>query len=616
MNYVPTLVDKLAHVKSSVWVLALLSIHAGLLAGGAALHSPTIDEVGHMAGGLGIWQAGRFDLYCVNPPLVRMIAVLPVLLDRPQVDWGKPQQHPVHRQEFELGRKLIADTGPRAFWYFTWARWACIPFSLLGGYLCYRWARELYGDAAGLMALTLWCLCPNILAHAQLITPDTGAAAFGLLATYTFWHWLKAPSWSSTLLAGVALGFAELSKTSWVLLFALWPALWLACRCTRPAPSPGPWRRVEIAQLALILTTAVYFINLGFGFDRSFTKLKDFRFVSTQLRSDEPITPGKPALNNRFGGDWLGEVPVPLPRYYVLGIDVQKHDFEANMRSYLRGELRDDGWWYYYLYALAVKVPLGTWVLGFTAIILTQWRPVGTAGWRDDLVLLAPAAALLILVSSQTGINNHLRYVLPALPFAYIAASRTAWVFSRPGWKAQLVVAGALFWSAGSSMWYYPHSLSYFNELAEGPLNGHYHLIDSNIDWGQDLFFLKRWLKAHPEARPLGLAYFGHFDPRVAGIEFELPPLVPRPEGRDRNPAVVTPTPQPGWYAVSVNLLHGYTYTIADGRGGLKYLDKPYVAYFLDFQPVARAGYSVYIYHLTADDCQAWQQSLLASFCR
>ena len=86
---------------------------------------------------------------------------------------------------------FITANGERSFWFFTWARWVCIPFSLLGGYVCYRWAKELYGEWSGLLALTLWCFEPNILANGQMITPDMGATAFGVTAAYVFWRWLK-----------------------------------------------------------------------------------------------------------------------------------------------------------------------------------------------------------------------------------------------------------------------------------------------------------------------------------------------------------------------------------------------------------------------------------------
>ena len=211
-------------------VPVLLAGHAALLAYGAAVHSPCIDEVGHLAAGLSHWQLGRFDLYHVNPPLVRMVAALPVLLAQPKTDWSQYSDAPGARSEFGIGRDFITANGERSFWLFTWARWAVIPFSLLGGYVCFRWARELYGDWPGLLALTLWCFEPNVLANAQMITPDTGATALGLTAAYVFWKWLRRPGWPLALGAGLALGLALLTKTTWVILFALWPALCLVWR--------------------------------------------------------------------------------------------------------------------------------------------------------------------------------------------------------------------------------------------------------------------------------------------------------------------------------------------------------------------------------------------------
>src|SRR5205807_487541 len=58
------------------------------------------------------------------------------------------------------------------------------------------------------------------------------------------------------------------------------------------------------------------------------------------------------------------------------------------------------------------------------------------------------------------------------------------------------------------------HYLAYFNELAGGPLNGWRSLVDSNIDWGQDLQGLKSWLHRHELPSPIYLCYFGTADPR------------------------------------------------------------------------------------------------------
>jgi hypothetical protein len=144
------------------------------------------------------------------------------------------------------------------------------------------------------------------------------------------------------------------------------------------------------------------------------------------------------------------------------------------------------------------------------------------------MVLLAPVAAVLALVSSQTGFNHHVHYVLPIFPFAFVWTSKVARAIDRRHRNIATPAAGALLWSVASSLWCYPHSLSCFNELVGGPKHGHEHLLDSNIDRGQDLLYLKRWVEEHPDARPLGLAYCLPFlDPRIAGMEYTLPPSGP-----------------------------------------------------------------------------------------
>ncbi len=172
----------------------LLLVHASLLSVGAHRHSPAWDETGHLVAGISHWHLGRFELYRVNPPLVRMVASLPVLLIGSETDWGRFSASPHARPAFAVASDYIRNNGLRTFRLFALARWACIPFSLLGAYVCFRWARELYGGAAGILALTVWCFSPNIIAHAQLITPDAGAAALGVTAAYLLWRWLRRPT--------------------------------------------------------------------------------------------------------------------------------------------------------------------------------------------------------------------------------------------------------------------------------------------------------------------------------------------------------------------------------------------------------------------------------------
>ena len=278
----------------------------------------------------------------------------------------------------------------------------------------------------------------------------------------------------------------------------------------------------EGAQLGAMLLLAIYLINLGYGFEGSFRRLGSYKFQSRVLT-------GGDERSNRFGDSFLGQLPVPLPSSYVLGFDIQKSDFEnsaGKRTSYFHGKWYDHGWWWYYLFVVAVKTPLGTMGL-FIVALLCRVRRGWRTSWRDELVLLAPGAALFVLVSSQTGFSHHPRYALPAFPYALIWASQVAAIplAARPRWAKVQKSAVCLFaaWSIGSSLWVWPHSLAYFNELVGGPLGGGFYLQSSNVDWGEDLLYLKRWIDSHPNARPLFVAYWGAVAPKFAGIDFSPP---------------------------------------------------------------------------------------------
>jgi len=223
-----------------------------------------------------------------------------------------------------------------------------------------------------------------------------------------------------------------------------------------------------------------------------------------------------------------------------------------------------------------------------------------------------PAAAVLVLVSSQTGFSIHSRYILPFLPFAFVWCSKIARSLQARHWPVAGLCCICLCWSIGSSLWTYPHSLSYFNALAGGPMRGHAHLLDSNIAWGQDLYFLKRWYGAHPEARPFHLAYYGLLDPRLVGIEFSLPPVGP---GLKSGATRVSPDnlgPFPGWYAVDMNHLHGSRLTAHNGSGQWQNVARNGcdLTYFLRFHPIATAGYSIYVYHVTLEEANRVRREL------
>ncbi len=560
------------------------------------------------------WHTFRFDVFCVNPPLTRMVSGLPVVLCQPKCDWDSYSPHAKDRSEWVIGGAFVASNGSdKSWWCFRLARWSLIPFLLLGGYFGWRLSRDVYGDSAGLVFLIMWCFSPLLLAWGATICPDAVAGALGLGAVYMFRKWLYKPNWARAAICGLWLGVLPLTKLTWIAAFGIWPliwGLWVAPICltkagNRSLPVP-PW-----PQLAIILIVGLYTLNMGYLFDGTCRPLGKHVFLSKLLGSQEsPGNPHMPVAGNRYARTWAGGLPVPLPAAFIQGIDLQRYDFERGATSYLRGTWADHGWWYYYLYALAVKVPLGTWFIVTLAIAVTAFGRGYSASWRDEMLVLAPGLLVFVLVSSQTGFSAHSRYILPALPFFLLWASKVGRAFEvRPATQIRRTIAGtvvvALTWLIASSLWAYPHSLSYFNGLVGGPRYGGEHLMGSNVDWGQDLFYLKDWIDQHPEVDLRGLAIWGAWPTTLAGIPNPPPPPV-GPTGTRHAPSqydiaakddshVSRIGPKPGWYALSVS--HVYN------------CNRRY-RYFQYLQPDATAGYSIYIYHITLEEANHLRREL------
>ena len=173
---------------------------------------------------------------------------------------------------------------------------------------------------------------------------------------------------------------------------------------------------------ALLLSVCV--INCGYLFEGTFRPIEDFRFKSMLFSGCDSLKNIPPGGANRFASTWVGKLPLPLPAEFLQGIDAQRYDFDAGLPSYLHGAWASHGWWYYYLYAILIKEPLGFWGLVALAVAATAigWRQPGS--WRDEMIAIAPFFALLAGVSSQTGFSVHSRYVIPALPFLFIWASK------------------------------------------------------------------------------------------------------------------------------------------------------------------------------------------------
>jgi hypothetical protein len=617
-------------------VLSVLIVHGALLAYSATQCSPTFYEPAHLAAGIDHWTSGRFNLYRVNPPLIKMIAALPVLSAGFQQEDSSLQLHDRVGPEFSAGRSLIKLNRERCMSLFVIARFACIPLCMIGGLVCYLWATDLFGPKAGLLACSFWCFCPNILAHGSLITPDAHSAALGVGAAYAFWRWLKRPVLSRAFASGTMLGIALLSKLTLILLPAIWVPLWLIHHFANPHATSvtifaASFRR-ELALLLVTFVTAVNVINLGYGLQPPISQVSETRFKSALFRDvfDVPSTAtterGGPRL---YEPAWTRIALLAIPRDYVLGIDDQLHELESpdHIPSYVHGEFGERGWWYFYLYAVAVKVPAAVLLLAVLAISGLAWRYPAFSESNaardarvaaiDGLIVVSPLLVIFAVTSYHSAFTKHMRYILPCFPFAFIWISRiatdsahsaTGVLGRRPRQSLGTTTNGAfghfllrypvrrccvcfvIMWAVVSGMATFPNSLSYFNEFAGGAHSGAWHLIGSNADWGQDLIRLRRWQQMHGDRSPLFVALYGNLDPRDLGVKCQ-PVVIP---AQDREDGLA-----PGWYVISESLLRGMPwFSIPFDDGTVIAYPMHAMAIFRRIESVGRIGGSLVVFRV------------------
>ena len=581
-----------SHHTANRLVIALVVIHCSLLAWCARQNSPVLQEPAHLAAGLSHLTTTSFDLYRVNPPLVRMVAALPLVYSDVRPDWTRLNPDPLQRAEFDVGQDFLRANADRIDRLFFWPRIAVMPFSVIGLVVCYLWARDLFGTTPGLTAAMLWSFSPTILGHASLITPDAHAAALAVAAMYCFYRWLRIPTWTGALLAGTMLGLAELSKATLLLIYPTLPVVWLL---NTYAERTCRRKTIEATMLGLIVCVSLVVLNAGYGFDGFGQNLREFQFKSDLLRR---VSGGQSDLSNALADSWIAGIPIPLPADFVQGVDAQRTDFEMKKRSYLNGEWKVGGWRHFYLQAILMKTPIGTLVLVALSTVAAIFYKDCRLPVASEAALLLPALTILIVVSSHTGFSIHPRYILPILPFAFVWISRVA-VLVQPQRRCwSLAVLVSLTAATSSSLWCFPHEISYVNELYGGPREGRRNLLDSGFAWGQDLFYLQRWVKEHPEAKPLFAVTFGYVDPAILNISYRMPTDDSIAYGGDRRPG--SERLPPGWYAVDVNYVMGGHDPAYHPGGSRRLLGgwRTALEDFADREPIARCGYSIHVYRV------------------
>lgn len=531
--------------------------------------STTADELAHVTGGYTFNQWNDYRLHPENGILPQRWQALPATLA--QTDFP-PMTTTAWRKSvvWLVGYDFFYQSANDPDWLLFSARAMNSLFGAATALLVFGWSYRLWGAAGALVSLGLCILCPTMLAHSGLATSDMGMAFFLLAAPTAYWWHLHDGRRRVWLLSALVLGLAAVAKYTSVLLLPIFGLL-LLLRLFRPQPLvlggrtyvalPGKTGAlaVSLATHGLIAAVVVWAF---FGFR--------FGLLNPALPGGEPNLGwdillsfgGAKAALIEFCRDWR-----LLPEGWLYGLSFVLLHAQAR-GAFLDGDYSIFGWVEFFPKTFLYKTPpsLLLALLASVLLLALHVRTQPRARLAGQLLRVAPLLVLFVLYwlfSLTSHLNIGHRHILPTYPVLYVFAGLLGWAATRAwrqsrgtGLAAAALITGLLGWHTLTAARIHPHHLAYFSPVVGGPAEGYRHLVDSSLDWGQDLPGLKQWLATHRHpGEPVYLSYFGSDEP----LRF-VPDavLMPRLSGFDR------PRPwywcEPGIYAISATMLqHVYT---------------------------------------------------------
>jgi hypothetical protein len=560
--------------KKHTWliVVALIFVQALQMAYVVHRESLTFDEDDHMFAGYMMLHTGDYGLNPEHPPLVKLLAALPLL---GQNLWVPPLLNREFKSEAYLdGRDWLARNDGASQRLVFQMRLAAGLLAVGLSLMIFLAAREWFGTAAGLVALTLVTFDPNILGHSALVTTDIGVSLFFLASIYGFYRYVKQPSLLRLLLAGLAAGLLLATKHSGILLA---PMLMLLIGWEVAVAPKGSRGRLALrlsGSFGAIVVVGVAVLWAFYGFRYAArpaglalsTSLADYAAPLSHFNSTAVMAIAHLRL---------------LPESYLMGlVDVKR--MAEFYPTFIFGKVYAHGQWWYFPVVILIKTTLGLLALvaaAFFAIFTGRLRK-----GREVAFILIPSAFYLA-VAIQAGIDIGARHILPVDTFLFILAAGGITALAAGSERWGYLGAGLVLAHIVSALTVFPNYIAYANEAWGGPKNVHNLLSDANVDWAQQLIQVKQWQDRHP-GEECWFAYFAHpeIDPAVYGIRCHA-----------------MPTADTGWLGGSdiiPQVINGSVLISAGDLSGCEWPStrmNPY-AIFQPLKPVETIDYGVLVY--------------------
>jgi Dolichyl-phosphate-mannose-protein mannosyltransferase len=477
--------------------------------------SPSWDEGDHIYAGYMNWMNGEYTLNPEHPPLVKLVATLPLVpLDLKTA----PRQGRYFKDEAYFGgRELIFRNDPKYGGKYSSdtllfrVHMAALSFGvLLAGTLFFA-GQEMFGTAAGLIALALLVFDPSILANAPYVTTDTGAACGFFATVYTFYRFVKQMTWKRAAVCGLVLGLALAAKHSTIVLFPLLTMLAAGEIAVR-------WKKSGKLPTILIKNTAIGLGIIGAIALFVLWGMYSFRFhMHPSGVSMAPLNVEVRPLSAPMRWFILFCAHYHLlPESYLFGlVDVQ--GVGEAWPTYYMGKVYAHGIWYYFPTVLAVKWTVGT----LATVALAIWVfASGKVRQTREMLFLAFPAAFYLAIAMAGPLNMGERHILPIFPFIFLLLGAAgAWLMKRSKkWAVAVIFLVAA--HAAESLSAFPNYIPFGNALWGGPANTHKYFSDAAVDWAQQLKWTKQWLDEH-NIKECSIVYFAA--PFLMPSDYDIP---------------------------------------------------------------------------------------------
>ena len=526
----------------SFWIgLVLLIIILGFVQISSLLaDSQTVDEGPHILAGYSYLKTGKILLNPEHPPLLKAWSALPLLILNPDLpeEVKNAADTKAELDQWGLSYEFLHKNRVPADTIIFWSRLMMVILAILGAVGIALIARIWFGNLAGIFAFILFAFDPNVLAHGRLVTTDVGSAIFIFFAAYAFYLFLKKPTALLAIGSGGVFTLALAAKFSSLTLLPVFLILF-AIKLIKEKSDLKKY--LKLIPLFILTAFIALWTIYGFNIEKPINdpKVKQLYERNAELLKDPSAyqdSNGKNYWMARFvihtfdprkqpgiGLKWAADnVSVPAYRYFRGLSDFLAHSYRGHY-AYLTGHIYETGVWQYFIIAYLVKSPIPLLILlAFSfcvfAVIRMRKNNFPLAGYA---LIIAPA--IYWLISIKSSINLGIRHLMPIYPFYVVMIAGAILLIIKNSPKkyqifTKIIFAILMIWFLAESAIIYPHHLSYFNELIDGPKNGHQYLLDSNIDWGQDFLRLKEYIK-NKNLDSVYLRYFGKIDWNYYGIK-------------------------------------------------------------------------------------------------